>query len=311
MTIGFIGLGRMGGPICRHLIEHGGEPVVVFDRDPAAIARCTDSGASAAASIAELAATARVIFTSLRMPSDVEEVVLGEGGIATHARPQTTYIDLTSNSPGVIRTIAAELAGRQVATLDAPVTGGPSVAESGRLGVLVGGDESVFAAHRALLELFADHVVYFGAVGGGMVAKLINNMISIANVAVAAEGMMLGAAAGLEVEPLSRALIEGDGDSLVLRGLTHALSTRNFASTFGLALAYKDVHLALELADELGVPAPCAAVSHNLLRMARGMGFEQGGATSLVRVYEETLGRRIGEPPPDSGFERAGHGEAS
>ena len=293
MTIGFIGAGRMGGPICRHLVAGSGHEVAVFDPNPEAVRACTDAGAKACDTIAELAATSEVIFTSLRMPADVEAVALGPGGIAQNAAQGSTFIDLTSNSPAVLRRVAGELAAHGISTLDAPLTGGPRMAESGDVGVLVGGDEEVFAKHRPQLELFSHHVLYLGATGSGMIAKLINNMVSMSNVAVAAEGFMLGASAGLDVGALANALREGDGDSLSLRALSNVLASRDFSSSFGLELAYKDLHLALELSDELGVPTPCAAVTHNLLRMARGLGFDEQGAASVIRVYEQTLGREV------------------
>jgi 3-hydroxyisobutyrate dehydrogenase-like beta-hydroxyacid dehydrogenase len=293
MTVGFIGLGRMGGNMCRNIIRKSGEHVVVFDVDPERVRECVDAGASAAGTIAELAAASDVIFSSLPMPADVEAVALGPGGIAETARPGTAYFDLSTNSPEVARAVAAELGARGISMLDAPVSGGPAGAEAGTLAVMVGGDETLFESHRPLLESFGGSVIYAGTIGSGLVAKLVNNLLAIASVAAACEGLMLGVRAGVDAQVLDSIIRSSSGDSLAYRALADRALSGDYTPAFALDLAYKDVHLALELADQLGVPTPLAAGTHNLMRMARGMGLGDADPTAMVRVYETTLRREI------------------
>jgi 3-hydroxyisobutyrate dehydrogenase-like beta-hydroxyacid dehydrogenase len=293
MTIGFVGLGRMGGPMCRNLITKSGEPVVVFDAAPDRMEACLALGAAPASTVADVATRADVIFTSLPMPHDVEAVALGAQGIADGARPGTVYFDLSTNSPTAARRIAEALEARGVTMLDAPVSGGPSGAEAGTLAVMAGGDETVFEAHRPLIECFAANAIHVGPVGSGLVAKVINNMLAISAVASACEGLMLGAQAGLDPRRLDAVIRKSSGDSFAYRALADRALSGDYTPAFALDLAYKDVHLALELADELAVPTPIGSSTHDLMRMARGLGLGEADPTAMLRVYETVLGREV------------------
>lgn len=294
MTLGFIGLGRMGSGMCRNLARRSGHQVLCFDINPDAAASCVDAGATAVASIAELAAASEVIFSSLPMPQDVERVALGDDGIAAHAKPGTAYFDLSTNSPKVARRVAAELSARGITMFDAPVSGGPAGADAGTLTIMVGGDEASFEQHRQLLESIGSNVLYVGDSGSGLVAKLVNNLLGLVSVAAASEGLMLGAIAGVDPHRLDAVIRCSSGDSGAYRALADRALSGDYTAAFALDLAYKDVHLALELADELAVPTPLGADTHNLMRMARGMGLGDLDPTAVVRVYETTLGHELG-----------------
>jgi 3-hydroxyisobutyrate dehydrogenase-like beta-hydroxyacid dehydrogenase len=293
MTVGFIGLGRMGGPICRNIIRRGGAPVIAYDISSEALSACVAAGAEGAADIAALARESDVIFTSLPRPEHVEAVVAGPGGIAEHARPGTAYFDLSTSSPELARRLAAELATHGVTMLDAPVSGSPWGAEAATLAVMVGGDEATFERHHLLLDCFGSNVTHLGPVGSGLIAKLTNNLIALCGVATACESLMLGAAAGLDVAKLDRVIRASSGDSIAYRALADRALRGDYAASFTLDLSYKDIHLALELADSLGVPVPMGASVHNLMRMAKGLGLGDADPTSIVRVYETTLGREL------------------
>src|ERR1700733_15651463 len=124
MKVGFIGVGNMGGPMCRNIIRNTNHDVVVFDLNPAAIKACTDLGATAGTSVAQIAATCDVVFTSLPMPRNVEEVTLGPDGIAANARPGTSYIDLSTNAPGTARKVNEGMRAKGTAMLEAPASAG-------------------------------------------------------------------------------------------------------------------------------------------------------------------------------------------
>lgn len=296
MKIGFIGVGNMGGPMCRNIVKNTNHEVAIFDLNADALARCVEVGGTAAGSVAEAVADADVVMTSLPRPADVEAVALGPGGIGEHARPGTVHFDLSTNSPIVARRIAEALARKGITMLDAPVSGGVAGAEAGTLAVMVGGDHAAFEAHLALLRSFAANPIHMGDVGTGSTAKLVNNMMAFCNMAAAAEGLMLGAAAGIDLDKLATVIRTSSGNSHIFQKFGDRALSGRYEAAFALDLAYKDLHLALELADELGVPTPAGAQTHNLMRLARGLGFGGEDSSSVVRVYEQALGRSLARP---------------
>lgn len=292
MKVGFIGVGHMGGPMCRNIIK-GGHDVTVFDLSPAAVKTCTDLGAKAGASPKEVAAQADVVMTSLPMPRDVEAVALGPNGIIEGAKQGTIYIDLSTNSPTMVRKIAAALEPKGVTMLDAPVSGGAIGAEKKTIAIMVGGDKAAYDRCMPVFESFGQNISHLGALGSGAIAKIVNNMLAFCNMAAAAEGLMLGAAAGIDPEALNEVIRNSSGNSMAYRGVAHKTLNGDWSATFTIDLAYKDLHLALELGDELGIPLALGAQTHNLMRMAKGLGFGGDDATALMRVYEKTLGREV------------------
>ena len=297
MKIGFIGVGNMGGPMCRNLIRNCGHEVLVHDRDDAAVRRCVEVGGIGVGSIAEAAAASDVVFTSLPMPKDVEAVALAGGGIAESARQGAVHIDLSTNSPAMVRSIAARLEAKGIKMLDAPVSGGTSGAEKATISIMAGGDRAVFDEHLPLLESFGKNVIHTGALGTGSIAKIVNNMVAFCNMASGAEGLMLGAAAGIDPDVLNQVIRNSSGDGFGYRSVAHKALRGDWSANFALDLAYKDLHLALELADEIGIPLPLAAQTHNLMRMARGMGYGGNDTTAMMRVYEDTLNQWVRGAP--------------
>lgn len=292
MRVGFIGLGHMGGPMCRNIIK-GGHDVTVLDLSPAAVKACTDLGAKAAASPKDLAAEVDIVLTSLPMPKDVEAVALGPDGIIAGAKQGTIYIDLSTNSPNMVRKIAAALAPKGITMIDAPVSGGAIGAEKGTIAIMVGGDKAAYDTCLPLFQSFGENISHLGELGSGCIAKIVNNMLAFCNMASAAEGLMLGAAAGIDPDALNQVIRNSSGNSMSYRGIAYKVLNGDWSPSFTVDLAYKDLHLALELADELGIPLPLGAQTHNLMRMARGMGMGGEDASAIMRVYEKTLGREV------------------
>ncbi|MBK1659920.1 NAD(P)-dependent oxidoreductase [Paracraurococcus ruber] len=290
MRIGYVGLGNMGGPMCRNLVKGVNHEVVVHDLDPAAIAACTAVGARPAGGLAALAESSDVIFTSLPTPKHVEAVV---EEIAAHAKPGTVVFDLSTNAPAVIRRLHAALAAKGIALLDAPVTGGVARAVEASIVVMVGGDEALFDQHRAMLAAFSGTQVHVGPVGSASVAKLINNMLVLCNMAVAAEGMTIGRLAGIDMGKLVQIVQNGSGDSFGFRGLTARAMKGDVAPSFALDLAYKDLGLAVDLATEHGVPGLMGPQALALLRMARGLGFGGLDTSAMLKVYETLLNTEV------------------
>ncbi|MGE0425801.1 MAG: NAD(P)-dependent oxidoreductase [Reyranellaceae bacterium] len=293
MKIGFIGVGNMGGPMCRNIIKKTNHSVTVFDLNPASVKACTDLGATAGKTVAEIAAGSEVIMTSLPMPKDVEAVALGAGGILENAKPGTVYFDLSTNALTNVRAIAAKLKEKGITMLDAPVSGGTIGAEAGTIAIMVGGDKAAFDAHLPMLQSFGANVLHMGELGTGTIAKLVNNMMLFCNMAAAAEGMMLGEMAGIDPAKLQQVISNSSGNSSAFRLFSDRVTKGNFKASFALDLAYKDLHLALELADQLSAPTPLAAQAHNLMRLARGMGLGSSDTASMMRVYETAMKREV------------------
>ena len=183
MKVGFIGVGNMGGPMCRNIIKRSNHQVTVFDLNAAAVKTCTDLGATAAKSIAEVTKGADVVMTSLPMPKDVEAVTLGDDGILANIGKGQTYIDLSTNAPSMVKKIGAAMAAKGIAMLDAPVSGGTTGAEAATIAIMVGGDKKVFDDALPVLQSFSANVIHMGELGTGTVAKLVNNMLSFCNMA--------------------------------------------------------------------------------------------------------------------------------
>ncbi len=292
MKVGFIGVGHMGGPMCRNIIK-GDHEVTVYDLDAEAVQACVELGADAGASAADVASRVDVVMTSLPMPADVEAAALGGHGIAAGGRPGTIFVDLSTNSPTTVRRIAAELATKDIATLDAPVSGGVVGAEAATIAIMVGGDKTAYETCLPVFQSFGKTILHVGELGTGSIAKLVNNMIAFCTMAAAAEGLMLGAAAGLDPAVLNQVVRNSSGDSFGFRALAKKALVGDWSPNFAIELAYKDLHLALQMADELRVPLALGPPVHNLMRMARGMGFGDDDTTAMMRVYETILNREV------------------
>ncbi len=293
MKVGFIGVGNMGGPMCRNIIKNTNHEVIVFDLNPDAVKVCTDLGASAGASVADVASRCDVVITSLPLPKIVEEVTLGKGGIAENAQPGTVFIDLSTNAPGTAKRVAEGMAAKGIHMLEAPVSGGTARATDGTIVIMVGGDAAVFENNLPLLKSFSGEVIHLGEIGFGSVAKLINNMLAFCNAAAAAEALMMGKRSGIDLKKLDAVIRNASGMSSGYAGMSTKAFAGNFAPTFALDLAHKDLRLAMELADELGVPGLIAPQVLNLMRMARGMGLGPSDSASVIKVYEAALGEEV------------------
>ena len=197
MRIGFIGLGNMGGPMAMNLIK-AGHDLTVHDLRREIADPHLAAGATWADSVQGVAEASEIVFTSLPGPPEVEAVALGPGGILEHAASGSVYIDLSSNSPTLIRAIHARFAERGIEVLDAPVSGGITGAAAGTLAVLVGGDADRYEELKPVLDSIGDKVSYIGGIGSGMVAKLVHNMTSIRSRMAIAEGLTLAAKAGVD-----------------------------------------------------------------------------------------------------------------
>lgn len=278
-TIGFIGTGNIGSPMARHLVE-AGHTVIVHDRRREASEDLLELGAVWADGPAAVAEQCRIVFTSLPGPPEVEAVAAGPGGIAEAARPGDVHVDLSSNSITMVRRLAERASAAGTVYLDCPVTGGVRGAEAGTLTVLASGDRAAFERVQPLLEAIGSNVRYLGEAGTGCLCKLINNLIVLCAGQLMQEGVVLGAKAGLDPAELYDLLRLGTARPYV--GLMPYVVGRRFGDpTFTLALAEKDVSLALEAGRSLAVPMPVTSAAHQtyLRAVAQGLGDQSFLAT--------------------------------
>jgi 3-hydroxyisobutyrate dehydrogenase-like beta-hydroxyacid dehydrogenase len=292
VKIGFIGVGAMGGPMSRNIVGKTNHEVTVFDINPAAMEACVKAGAKRGESVADVAAASEIVMLSLPTPKHVEAVIAGPDGIAESAQPGTVVIDLSTNSPGVIKRLGDLLSTKSISLIEAPVTGGVVKALDGTLTIIAGGDETVIDKQRPLLSAIGALVVHTGPHGSASVAKIVNNMLALCNSAVAAEGMMMAKMSGVDLNKIVEVISNGSGNSQAFRGVTARSLQGKFEPSFALDLAYKDLSLAVDLATEHGVPGMVAPQVLNLMRLARGMGFGQADSTSMIKVYESVLGKQ-------------------
>jgi 3-hydroxyisobutyrate dehydrogenase-like beta-hydroxyacid dehydrogenase len=253
--IGFIGLGVMGGPMCRNVAAKHAAKVYAFDMSADALAEAEAGGAIAAASVIDVAKRSDVVFLSLPGGAQVREVCLGEGGLAAAGAAGMTVVDLSTTSVADARSVAADLSARSIDFADAPVARTREAARQGSLAIMVGADDAVFAKIEPLLGYMGSDVVHCGEIGCGQVVKLINNTLVFEHVAALAEVMVIGERAGVAPETLLKAVSNGSGDSFVLRnhGLK-AMLPRSFPEqAFPSPYALKDLGYAIELAESCRV----------------------------------------------------------
>ena len=255
MKVGFIGLGLMGNHMATN-IQKGGHELIVHDLRPDAAKPHISAGAKWADSAKQVAELSDVVFTSLPAPPDVESVALGERGILAGLGRGKAYFDLSTNSPTVVRRIYKLFAERGVHMCDAPVSGGPRGAKSGKLAIWVGGEQEVFTRHKPVLDAMSDQATYIGPIGAGSIAKLVHNCAGYAVQTALAEVFTMGVKAGLEPAALWKAVRKGANgrQRLYDRLGDNYLQNKYEPPSFALRLAHKDVSLATAVGREHGVP---------------------------------------------------------
>jgi 3-hydroxyisobutyrate dehydrogenase len=294
MKIGFIGLGTMGASMAANL-QKAGHDLVVHDIRRAAAERHLAAGAQWADTPKALAALCDVVFTSLPGPPEVEEVALGDNGLLAGMTDGSTWFDLSTNSPTLVRDLNRRFAEKRLYMLDAPVSGGPKGAASGRLALWVGGDEQMFNRHKPVLDAIGDQARYIGPIGAGSVAKLVHNCAGYAIQCCLAEVFTMGVKAGVEPLALWEAVRQGAGgrrrtfDGLV----DQFLPNRYDPPAFALRLAHKDVTLATQLARELKVPMHMANLALDELTEALNRGWGNRDSRVAMLLQEERAGVKI------------------
>ena len=299
--IGFIGLGTMGGSFATNLVK-AGYHVTVHDLHRQVAERHLAAGAKWADTPRELAAASDVVLTSLPGPPEVEAVALDPtDGLIAGMAPGAVLFDLSTNAPTVIRRIHEAMAAKGLHCLDAPVSGGPKGAVSGKLAIWVGGDREVFEANRAALGALGDQVRYIGAIGAGAVAKLVHNAAGYAIQTALAEVFSVGVKAGVEPLALWEAVRQGArGRQRTFDSLSdHYLINQYDPPDFALKLAHKDVSLAAELGREFGVPMRLINATVAEMTEALARGWDDRDSRVSMLLQQERAGLDFAVDPAD------------
>jgi 3-hydroxyisobutyrate dehydrogenase-like beta-hydroxyacid dehydrogenase len=265
----------MGAPIARNLLK-GGHRVTVFARRQESMAPLIRAGADGAASPADVAANTDVIITMVIDTSAVEEVTLGPRGVIEGSKPGTIVVDHSTIDPDGARRVASLLNTRGIQMIDAPVSGGAAVAESGGLTIMAGGDESAFDRVRPILECYGKTIVHMGPAGAGQVAKACNQICTIVNMLGAAEAMLMAERAGIDPAKARDVLMTGFGASRMLEMQAPKMIARDFEGKVESRLHHKDIQIVLAMARKLGIELPASAAAAKVLTELQ----DRGGAKS-------------------------------
>jgi len=253
--LGFIGLGVMGGRMCRNLAEKSGRPVIGFDVVAQRMAALSGAGVEAAGSVRDLVARTDLVFLCVPGEPQVREICF-DAGLIDAARSGQTIVDMTTATVEVDREVAGALAAKQVDFADAPVARGVPAAENGTLAITVGASDEVFARIEPFLRCMGTDISHCGGVGTGQVLKLMNNMLVFQNVSALAEAMAIATRAGVDRARLFAILQKGSGDSFAMRKHgAHMTSGEYPDDQFPVTYSLKDLRYALDLAQRVGVDA--------------------------------------------------------
>lgn len=294
MKVGFIGLGAMGSGMAHNLLR-AGHDLVVHDLDRERGKAFEEAGASWADSVAELAGGVEVVFTSLPGPVQMREIGTGEGGLLSALSAGSAWFDLTTNSPTVVREVSEVCREHDVELFDAPVSGGPKGAASGKLAIYVGGDRDAYERFGGILDVIGDQVLHVGAIGAGNTAKLVHNYASLTTRMAIAEAFTLGVKAGVEPAELWHAIRVGaigrarTFDRIGDQYLQQKLDPPSFA----LELADKDLRLALELGRQVDVPMAIGDLISQDFDEALARGWARRDSRSPMMLQNERAGVEI------------------
>ena len=292
MRAGFIGLGRMGFHMARHILESGYDLTVHDIRKEPGVPLLA-KGAKWADTPQKVAESCEVVITSLPSPVEVREVVYGDHGLLAGWKAGDIYVDMSTSSVETIRRVAADARAKGVAVMDAPVTGGSEAAEKGVLVIIAGGEKEDLDRVRGVLQSMSERIYHAGGVGSGTVAKLVNNVISLTANAIMAEAFVLGTRAGVDPEILWQVAMTGTANNWDLRRYPRFVLKGDFEPGFRLSLGCKDLGLAVQMGRDYGVPLSVAAAVEQSFLTAHAAGLGDKSVYGIVRYLEQLTGVEV------------------
>ena len=286
--IGFVGLGMMGLPMAKNLVE-AGYTVTVFDLDAGAIEEAQGFGASPASTGAEVAAQSDIIITMVPDSPHVEAAIAGNGGIIEGIRPESVVIEMSTILPETGKRMAELLAEKGADFVDAPVTGGVAGAEAGSMSILVGGDAEAFERTLPILSILGGDITHMGPVGAGHTTKIANQLIGVATLAGLSEAFVLAKKSGLDMQTFYDAVKNGAGRSWALETLGPKILKGDFSPGFMVKHMQKDLRLAGQLADDTGTSIPTTSLIAQLYHAVQAESPEaiNQGHQALIQAIEK------------------------
>lgn len=291
--IGFIGLGIMGRGMVANLLG-AGFPVRVWNRTASRMGPLVEAGAEAATDPADVASGSAMVITCVSDTPDVEEVILGERGVISGARPGSLVVDMSTISPSVTREVAERLGEEGIAMLDAPISGGSEGAANGTLSIMVGGAEDQVERAMPAFRAMGETITHVGPIGAGQTVKLVNQIIVVVNMLAVGEGLLFAEAAGVDLAKTLDAVTGGAAGSWMLQNRGPQVIERDWRPGFMIDLQQKDLRLALDAADEMGVPLLGTATVFQLYRTLQRAGLGTEGNHALAKALERLAGFGIG-----------------
>lgn len=283
--IGFIGTGVMGKSMAHHLLKAGYE-LYVYTRTKKKAEELLNQGAKWADTPKELAQHANVIITMIGYPKDVEDIYLGEQGLIVNGKPGTYMIDMTTSTPSLAERIASEAKKKGMAALDAPVSGGDIGARDAKLAIMVGGEEEDFKTVQPILEVMGNNVVYQGKAGAGQHTKMCNQITIASTMIGVTEAIVYAKKAGLDPDRVLQSISTGAASSWSLTNLVPRMVKEDFEPGFYIKHFIKDMTIALEEADKMGMDTPGLALSKSLYVQLAEAGEENSGTQALYKYYK-------------------------
>ncbi len=293
-TVGFIGLGIMGKPMAKNLLEAGHE-LVVYNRTREKADELASDGATVAESPMEVAERSDVIITMLPDSPQVEEVLVGDNGVLEGVKEGALIVDTSTISPVVTEELAAKVKERGASMLDAPVSGGDVGAIEGTLSIMVGGSEGDFERARPLFEAMGKTVTHVGGTGAGQVVKAANQIVVALTIEAVSEALVLGSKGGVAPEKILDVLSGGLAGNKVMEVKREKMLTHSFDPGFRIELHHKDLGIALAAGREYGVTLPVTAMVDQMLQELRMRGRGDRDHSALLTLIEDSSGHEIGD----------------
>lgn len=287
-TVGFVGLGAMGGPMATNILKSG-MAMVVYDIDQEKNAHFAALGAQVADGPADVARRSHIIISMVDTTAQAEEVIVGPGGFIAGARTGDVIVSMSTIDPKAVQAMHKTLAGKGVDLIDAPVAGMIQGAENGTLKAYVGGEAHAIEKARPALEPMTSQIRHIGSVGQGIVVKLVNNMLTQAGRILVVEAMVMGVKAGIDPKTIIDVVTNATGDSVVFRHAAPRMISRDFTG-IRMDITIKDLELETQLAKSLGVPMFMANVAQQVYQMGKASGFGSEDPAAVVKVYERLTG---------------------
>ena len=291
MKLGFLGLGIMGRPMALNALKAGHE-VVVWARRAESMAPLAEAGARIAASPAALAGQVDVVISMVADAPDVEQVMLGENGVATGAQAGLVAVDMSTIAPSAARDIAAKMKSRGIEFVDAPVSGGEVGAIAGTLSIMAGGSEAAFARAKPAFECIGKNIVHVGDSGAGQVAKACNQIMTGMGVMAVAEALCFASKAGADPAKVREALLGGFAYSKILENHGQRMIDRNFKPGFKSWMHQKDLNIVMQSAHELGLMLPGSAMTAQMFNAMVGSGLGEEDSIAVLKLLENLSGQQ-------------------